>query len=42
MIEDACADANAQVHEVLMDKVFSRQAFVVKAKAFLEQHFDTH
>jgi nicotinamidase-related amidase len=29
VLEDACADADAEVHRVLMGKVFPRQAFVI-------------
>lgn len=36
VIEDGCADADPEVHEVLMRKVFPRQAQVLTARAFIE------
>ena len=36
VIEDACADADAEVHRVLTQKVFPRQAEVVETEAFLQ------
>ncbi len=33
IVEDACADADAEVHRVLMEKVFPRQATVVRGEA---------
>ncbi len=33
VVEDACADADAEVHRVLMEKVFPRQATVARAEA---------
>lgn len=35
VVRDACADADVEVHRVLMDKVFPRQAQVVASKALL-------
>ena len=35
VISDACADFDAEVHRVLMDKVFPRQAAVVNTQEFL-------
>ena len=35
VIDDCCLDADAQVHRVLMDKVFARQADVMSADAFV-------
>jgi len=35
VISDACADGDAEVHRVLMDKVFPRQAAVVNTQEFL-------
>jgi nicotinamidase-related amidase len=35
VISDACADSDAEVHRVLMDKVFPRQAAVVNTQEFL-------
>jgi nicotinamidase-related amidase len=32
VVEDCCADRDAEVHRVLMEKVFARQATVVKAE----------
>jgi len=31
VLEDACFDPDSEVHEVLMRKVFPRQAFVVES-----------
>jgi nicotinamidase-related amidase len=36
VIEDGCADADPEVHSVLMRKVFPRQATVLTARAFIE------
>jgi nicotinamidase-related amidase len=36
VIEDCCADADEEVHRVLMHKVFPRQATVLQAQAFLQ------
>jgi nicotinamidase-related amidase len=36
VIEDGCADADPEVHQVLMKKVFPRQAQVLTARAFIE------
>ena len=36
VIEDACADADAEVHRVLTQKVFPRQSEVVETEAFLQ------
>jgi nicotinamidase-related amidase len=36
VLEDCCADADEEVHRVLMHKVFPRQATVVQAQAFLQ------
>jgi nicotinamidase-related amidase len=33
VVEDCCADRDAEVHRVLTEKVFVRQATVVKADA---------
>jgi len=33
VVEDACADTDAEVHRVLMEKVFPRQATVMRAEA---------
>ena len=33
---DACSDADAQVHEVLMDKVFPRQATVIDTRSIID------
>lgn len=33
VVEDGCADADAEVHRVLMEKVFPRQATVARAEA---------
>ncbi len=33
VVEDACADTDAEVHRVLMEKVFPRQATVTRAEA---------
>jgi nicotinamidase-related amidase len=35
VISDGCADGDAEVHRVLMDKVFPRQAAVVNTQEFL-------
>jgi len=35
VISDACADVDAEVHRVLMDKIFPRQAAVVNTQEFL-------
>lgn len=40
VIEDACADPDQEVHRVLMEKVFPRQATVVSVKDFLEKKID--
>ena len=37
VIADACADRDAEVHRVLMEKVFSRQASVVTTADFLKE-----
>ena len=36
VLEDCCADADEEVHRVLLHKVFPRQATVVQAQAFLQ------
>jgi nicotinamidase-related amidase len=36
VLEDCCADADAEVHRVLMHKVFPRQATVIQVQAFLQ------
>ena len=36
VLEDCCADADEEVHRVLMQKVFPRQATVVPSQAFLQ------
>lgn len=36
VLEDCCADADAEVHRVLTQKVFPRQATVVQAQEFLQ------
>jgi nicotinamidase-related amidase len=36
VLEDCCADADEEVHRVLMQKVFPRQAMVVQAQEFLQ------
>ena len=36
VVEDACADADAEVHRVLTQKVFPRQAEVVRTDTFLQ------
>jgi nicotinamidase-related amidase len=36
VLEDGCADADEEVHRVLMQKVFPRQATVVPSQAFLQ------
>ena len=36
VLEDGCADADEEVHRVLMHKVFPRQATVVQAQEFLQ------
>jgi nicotinamidase-related amidase len=36
VIEDGCADADPEVHRVLTQKVFPRQAMVVQTDAFLQ------
>lgn len=36
VLEDACTDPDAEVHRVLMDKVFPRQAAVVSTDAWAE------
>jgi len=36
VLEDCCADGDAEVHRVLMHKVFPRQATVVQSQAFLQ------
>ncbi len=33
VVEDCCADRDAEVHRVLTEKVFPRQATIVKAEA---------
>jgi nicotinamidase-related amidase len=40
VIEDSCADADLEVHRVLTQKVFPRQAEVVQADAFLQSLTD--
>jgi nicotinamidase-related amidase len=35
VVTDCCADADAEVHRVLLDKVFARQATVTTADAFI-------
>jgi nicotinamidase-related amidase len=35
VVEDCCADRDPEVHRVLMEKVFTRQATVVRAEAIL-------
>ena len=37
VLRDACADSDAEVHHVLMDKVFSRQAMVVDTAEWVKQ-----
>jgi len=37
VLRDACADGDPEVHRVLMDKVFPRQAAVVSAAEWIEQ-----
>jgi nicotinamidase-related amidase len=37
VLEDACADADAEVHRVLMSKVFPTQASVITVQAFLHE-----
>ena len=36
VVEDCCADRDAEVHRVLTEKVFVRQATVAKAEAVVE------
>ena len=36
VLEDCCADADEEVHRILMHKVFPRQGTVVLAQAFLQ------
>ena len=36
VVEDCCADRDAEVHRVLTEKVFVRQAAIVKAEAVVE------
>lgn len=36
VLEDCCADADEEVHRVLMHKVFPRQALVVQSQEFLQ------
>jgi nicotinamidase-related amidase len=36
VLEDCCADGDEEVHRVLMQKVFPRQATVVPSQAFLQ------
>ena len=36
MLSDACLDADAEVHRVLMEKVFPRQAEVQTVGAWIE------
>jgi hypothetical protein len=35
VLEDLCTDPNAEVHKVLMEHVFPRQARVVSAKKWI-------
>jgi hypothetical protein len=35
VVEDCCADADPEVHRVLAEKVFPRQATVTRAEAVL-------
>jgi len=37
VLRDGCADADAEVHRVLMDKVFPRQADVMSAAAWIDR-----
>ncbi len=37
VLRDGCADADPEVHRVLMDKVFPRQAAVVTAEEWVSQ-----
>ena len=36
VLGDACADADEEVHRVLVEKVFPRQATVMKCENFLQ------
>jgi len=36
VVRDGCADSDPEVHRVLMDKVFPRQAKVVSASEWIE------
>jgi nicotinamidase-related amidase len=36
VVEDGCADRDPEVHKLLMDKVFPRQATVVNSKKRVE------
>jgi len=36
VLSDCCADMDAEVHRVLMEKVFPRQADVIALDAFLQ------
>ncbi len=40
VLRDGCADADAEVHRVLMDKVFPRQADVVSAAGWIDRRHD--
>jgi nicotinamidase-related amidase len=37
VLSDACADGDPEVHRVLLEKVFPRQAAVVTTAAWVEQ-----
>jgi nicotinamidase-related amidase len=36
VVEDGCADRDPEVHKLLMEKVFPRQATVVSSKEMVE------
>jgi isochorismate hydrolase len=36
VVEDGCADRDPEVHNLLMEKVFPRQATVVSSKEMVE------
>ena len=36
MLSDACADPDPEVHRVLMDKIFPRQALVTSTDAWIQ------
>jgi nicotinamidase-related amidase len=35
VVRDCCSDSDTEVHRVLLDKVFPRQAFVTEASAII-------